>query len=68
MTKLELESYTQMSPQAMRRWLVGSCVAACSVAAALIAIAASNYGDRLNAGPGPGEASETQLSSAAPPR
>ena len=68
MTKLELDSYKHMSPEAMRRWLVASCVAATSIAAALIAIATSNYGERLNAGPAPGEAGETQVSSAEQPK
>ena len=66
MTKLELESYTQMSPQAMRRWLVGSCVAACSVAAALIAIAAHNVGSSVVASPA-GPADTIELSSAERP-
>ena len=67
MTKLELDSYNHMSPQAVRRWLVGSCVAACAVAAALVAIAASNVGDRLNAGPA-GPADTIEVSSASEPR
>ena len=67
MTKLELDSYNHMSPQAVRRWLLGSCVAACAVATALIAIAAHDIGSRLNAGPA-GPADTIEVSSAEQPR
>jgi hypothetical protein len=63
MTKLELDSYRQMSPQAMRSWLVRSCVVAGSMAAALLVIAVSHFG-RV---PGPdvaGAPPATELSSA----
>jgi hypothetical protein len=47
MTKLDLDSYRQMSEQAVRRWLIGSCVAAGAVAAALLAMAGHHVGGGL---------------------
>ena len=51
MSKLEFESYKQLTPAAVRQWLVGSCIVASTVAVAFVVIATSNFGRGLNTDP-----------------
>ena len=47
MSKLELESYKQMAPAAIRHWLISSFVIASCVATAIVVIATNNFGHSL---------------------
>jgi hypothetical protein len=48
MSKGELDSYRQMSPRDVRRWLTASCVVATAFTVAIMVIVLNNFGRGLN--------------------
>ena len=64
MAKLELDSYKQMPPQAVRSWLIGSFVVATSTAVALLVIV-TGYFARVPQTAVAGSGETTEVSSVA---